>query len=815
MTTDWDTLLEKASDAVDVNDLKSRADLVAVCSALGVDLEQDGERWNGLCPFHPDENPSFSVWYDHDAEADRCGCWSCDFNTGDVYDFVQRRKSVDFKHAVAWVNDFVEQNPNKRPEPPSEGPAVDLAAYARNAIQTAQTGNQDVTTQLLADRNSRVPASWLLREFYVGEDAEEVVIPHMSSDGKTVTGIKRRVYPDWRKRSVKGSKLHELYGSWRMEGHDHVVVCEGESDTWTVAYHLRDKDIDVIGLPSGANQWRDEWLLTLKDKIVTLLFDADDAGRAALKNWVSKLGRARIATLREGEDATSTDPEIVYYKIMHAQEIGNEWSPGIMEDPHGGWVRATDSTPPVANFTMELDRVIDLGEDGFVFEVRVRGLPVKITTDDLNSSSTITRWANRLGLSWYGTNRDVQEVLRLLMNQAPFVPQIVGRQVAGWDGDAFVFPEPVGPIGTESAIYVPPIADARIHERILLREGNWSSSIPLVMTNLHRLSVITPIIGWVAAAPLRSIVKKFPILGVTGGSGYGKTTLLQEVLHTFGFGGEPVVLTASTPHAVHALVASTNSVPMWFDEYRAGARHDSKTVLEQVIRDAWDGSSSMKGGLKENRQALTFLPARSPVIVSGEDAFTEVSHIERMALIQLPRDGRDVKALTTLQNIERTGFGFAYLDWLLEQHNMEVLPAPPEKRNRMDQVRAVTRWGWELFEMFCRDAANIELPELDLSLVERAHDQSYNRPVIIEALSEFIGMHDQEGRLIVWIEDDDVCVRTQPFVKGVKQLTDLKLPGGSRAVKDWLEGVYPCSEERGPEGRYTRLVGAREEVVLE
>lgn len=56
-----------------------------------VDLKKRGLLWYGLCPFHPDKHPSFTV-----NERKRLWrCWPCGFG-GDVFDFIQKFHSVDF-----------------------------------------------------------------------------------------------------------------------------------------------------------------------------------------------------------------------------------------------------------------------------------------------------------------------------------------------------------------------------------------------------------------------------------------------------------------------------------------------------------------------------------------------------------------------------------------------------------------------------------------------------------------------------------------------------------------------------------------------
>ena len=63
--------------------IKARANLLAEVQRAGVELRQRGHEWKGLCPFHQEKTPSFSVdpqkgfWY----------CFGCG-RGGDVIDFV-------------------------------------------------------------------------------------------------------------------------------------------------------------------------------------------------------------------------------------------------------------------------------------------------------------------------------------------------------------------------------------------------------------------------------------------------------------------------------------------------------------------------------------------------------------------------------------------------------------------------------------------------------------------------------------------------------------------------------------------------------
>jgi len=78
----------------EIERIKRETDLAAVVRSRGVALKPAGGDLIGLCPFHPDENPSLHV-----TPAKRLWrCVSCQA-TGNVIQFVQRFDGVSFRHA--------------------------------------------------------------------------------------------------------------------------------------------------------------------------------------------------------------------------------------------------------------------------------------------------------------------------------------------------------------------------------------------------------------------------------------------------------------------------------------------------------------------------------------------------------------------------------------------------------------------------------------------------------------------------------------------------------------------------------------------
>lgn len=816
MTTDWSTLQHTNPQT-----LKESADLVAVADALGIEMDPsiDGSKWSGLCPFHDDETPSLDVFVGEDG-VQRVGCFPCGW-TGDVFDLIGRVRDVRFADAVAILATMVADGTVDAPPEvaPDDRPPLDLDAYA----STAQAAGTAGLLSLLHERGIEVPPSWLTVEFRVGSNEYgEVVIPHYEADGSKVTAIKVRGpgADGWTKRNLRGSRLDSLYGSWRDHGHDRAVLVEGESDAWTIAYLLRHEPVDVFGLPAGVTATpRAEWIERLRGRAVTLLFDADEAGRRGLQIWGAELvnvaSTVLIATLPEGEDATSAGVQETGEALREAASLASVGS--RIRKTATGFERDGANAPiQVSDWTIEVTKRIVL-ENEIVFEVQFpSGKTATLRSADFESTSRMTKWANSLGLAWLGKGSDAQELLRYCTTESLFAPRIYGTSVAGLHEGSFILPDPAENIGAKSWTYVPPVADVHLGERLRIERGAWVPAIPQMLAELHSPAVVTPILGWTAAAPLRSVLPNFPVLAVVGGSGWGKTTLVSEILGTFGFATSPMTMTATTPHAIASLVASTNAIPVWIDEYRPGARQDTKDRLDQAIRDAWDGASSVKGGLQSNLQALTFLPAIAPIVVTGEDAFTETSHAERMVIVPIPMEGKNPEALAALRSVERTGFGYAYLSWIAESFRAGTIPAAPTEPERMAQSRALAVWGWALLEQFTRETCGYEIDvPYDGSRVEAEHAEMSARPPILEALGLMIGRVGVDGRLVAWIDGEDVCLRQQDFYALYrKQFPEAALPGGSRAVANWLAERFRSSYDRSAgEGRFLRLAGAVTEIT--
>ena len=79
--------------------VRDSVDFVEVVSAY-TDLRRAGERYSGLCPFHEERTPSFSL-----NPADKVYyCFGCEAS-GDVFTFVQEKEGLGFADAVEALAD--------------------------------------------------------------------------------------------------------------------------------------------------------------------------------------------------------------------------------------------------------------------------------------------------------------------------------------------------------------------------------------------------------------------------------------------------------------------------------------------------------------------------------------------------------------------------------------------------------------------------------------------------------------------------------------------------------------------------------------
>ena len=312
----------------DVVRVRSATDIVALISEHAA-LKKQGTRWVGLCPFHQEKTPSFSV----NAELGVFHCFGCQ-QSGDAITFVREIEHVDFVEAVRRLAErsgvTITEDPSatadrQRRAPlheamvravdfyherllsaPDAGPARDYLrsrGYDGEIVRTFRLGWAPDDWDVLAKHLKVSPK--VLTESGLGfvnrrgrpQDAfrARVVFPIFDTSGKPIAlggrilpvpegddGPSGPVGPKY-KNSQDGpiySKRRTLYGlNWAK--HDviengEVIVCEGYTDV--IAFFLAGmpRAVATCGTALGEDHFR---LLRNFARRVVLAYDADAAGQ--------------------------------------------------------------------------------------------------------------------------------------------------------------------------------------------------------------------------------------------------------------------------------------------------------------------------------------------------------------------------------------------------------------------------------------------------------------------------------------------------------------------------------------------------------
>jgi len=81
-----------------VDEIRSRSDIVEVISECGITLRPAGRDYKGLCPFHDEKTPSFTV----SPQKQMFYCFGCQTG-GNVISFVQKHEGKNFMETLEWL----------------------------------------------------------------------------------------------------------------------------------------------------------------------------------------------------------------------------------------------------------------------------------------------------------------------------------------------------------------------------------------------------------------------------------------------------------------------------------------------------------------------------------------------------------------------------------------------------------------------------------------------------------------------------------------------------------------------------------------
>ncbi|MEM6731304.1 MAG: DNA primase, partial [Myxococcota bacterium] len=315
-----------------IKEVRERANIVDVIGRR-VQLQQRGKRFLGLCPFHNENTPSFSV----SPEKGLYYCFGC-HASGDVFTFIKETEGVDFPEAVRMV--AREVGIELEPESPEEAAKRKRAQAVARANEYAhayfqeqlwnETGRE--ARAYLEERGipehqakkrhlgfggpeggllkyleaKKVPNELAAKAGLVAESGralfdERLVFPIADTQGRLAGFGGRRLGEGFGPKYINTregplfSKRTLLYG-WgvardAMRRTKRAVVVEGYTDV--LALQRADIEEAVASLGTAFTEEHAQLLARFADEVVVVL-DGDSAGEAASREATEKLLHAKL-----------------------------------------------------------------------------------------------------------------------------------------------------------------------------------------------------------------------------------------------------------------------------------------------------------------------------------------------------------------------------------------------------------------------------------------------------------------------------------------------------------------------------------------
>jgi DNA primase len=332
--------------------VKQAVDIVEVISAH-TDLRRQGTRWVGLCPFHEERTPSFSV----DAQEKLYHCFGCGVG-GDTIKFVEEKEGLGFAEAVELLADrYGVELEREREDPQAEakrqqrrrlGELLDRTAsfYAAYLWDSDEAGK---AREYLAQRGlgegvlrafdvGYAPSAWdkvLLRGQRAGFKVEElrgvglaqrgrgggeydrfrsrIMFPIRDRRGRTLGFGGRAIRSDQGAKYVNTAETDFFHKSQMLYGIDlakaaiakagRAVVVEGYTDVLALHQAGVEEAVGVMG--TAITEEQVAALSGMVDEVV-LALDADAAGQEAMlraqRVAAGRKMRLRVVAMPAGED---------------------------------------------------------------------------------------------------------------------------------------------------------------------------------------------------------------------------------------------------------------------------------------------------------------------------------------------------------------------------------------------------------------------------------------------------------------------------------------------------------------------------------
>ena len=403
-----------------IDEIKQQLNIVDVIGRE-VKLKRTGSGYKGLCPFHNEKTPSFSV----NEQGQFFNCFGCG-RKGDVLRFVMDYYKLSFTEAV---DKLCSEYGIKKPEWNSGGPKIDYEKYyAINAkaarffynclgkvpnkgisyLMSRSLTKETITAFGLgyAPPDGSALTDYLKSEGVSDEDLlflglsnqgknglydqfrDRVIFPIINSNDKVI-GFGGRAIGDAMPKYLNSQessiflKKNNLYGlnltRKEISSEDRAIIVEGYMDLISLYQSGIRNVVASLGTALTDNQAR---LLCRYSKNIVMAYDSDQAGINAALRGISVIseagGKARVMNVNDGKDPDD-------FVKKHGKEA---------------FLRLADNAIPGTDYRLKLaKRGYDLSDDRQVLDYIERVVPILKSLGPVEQDMYIKKLAEEFGIS--------------------------------------------------------------------------------------------------------------------------------------------------------------------------------------------------------------------------------------------------------------------------------------------------------------------------------------------------------------------------------------------------------------------------------
>ena len=657
---------EKIKDGVRLSDVVSKY----------VRLTAKGGEHSGLCPFHNERTPSFTV-------VDSRGffhCFGCGEN-GDVFDFVQKMDGCTFpeaKEKVATDAGFSTDNPPERLNIAREKPVEEWKPILPVPLDAPDFDGTAYNPKTEKRFNHRPVA----------------VYPYRSLRGERLLGYVMRVERDGKKETpmvtfcegpggvrewcMKGfADPRPLYGLDRLRDTGAVLIVEGEKAA-DAAHARLGEAVSVISWPGGSNGIRKAKWTPLKGRKVIIWPDNDKPGVKAA---------TEIAVLIDTEDVTIIAPlegePGADAADFREDENMKDWLRGRVRDQRPApkveeIPEASDSEdpPPPDDFAPIQPegapfRILGFDRDVIYYLPRGRGQLVALsnaahTENNLLALAPLSYWERRYpskgGVNWTEAK---DESFRAIENRGrgTFEPVDQMRGVGAWLDAG----RPVLHVGNKIIVDGVEMAPWDLDSKFVYEIGravDLNIGEPLDSERAQELAELCRMLpfedrdtaavlmaGFLVIAPLCGMLPWRPHMWITGPASSGKSTVLRDIAGPI-LGKIALKVEGATTEAGIRQELGADARPVIFDEAEAEDER-AQNRIQKILELARTGASESGGmtykGSAGQTGAISFRIRSCFLFSSINSAAKSLPDEQRILSVKMKKPENDPEHYAKLQ----------------------------------------------------------------------------------------------------------------------------------------------------------------------